>query len=340
MGKLLHIGMLAFLGISFACAAYYLYHNYKNTIVNGKRLIDEPVNENTKAGKLSIGEIFVYGLMFVIAILFIIQIIYKGTKFPSATAVLIRTIFLVPIMAVFNARKRTGKAMVALFGSLLFLLFCMMTYLIIGLPVKSPILTINNTKIKLGQTIVKELMNDGFDIYMETGHATMSDHRDFPYSDEFEKYSDSMDISIAKGYHWQSTKIVPYSKGVLAKNNMAIAEIIFYGNMKKDTPLQDCSIIHFTVKSFYIEKMKKEGISMKLNGVDLFSKIEMDTMKKTFARKIFRPNKIETDKRYIISWDSRSHHLFYNSYAATIDMDDDYFANDIELVCQIAREAD
>ncbi|UTC77933.1 hypothetical protein E4O04_07930 [Treponema sp. OMZ 799] len=275
-----------------------------------------------------------------IAILFVIQIIYKGTKFQSATAVLVRTVILVPIMAVFNARKRTGKAMLAFFGSLLFLLFCTMTYLIIGLPVKAPMLTINDTKIKLGQTTVKELMNDGFDIYMETGHATMSDHRKFPYSEEFEKYSDSMDISIAKGYHWQSSKIVPYSKGVLSKNNMAIAEIIFYGSMKKDIQLRNCSIIHFTVRNFYIEKMKKEGISIKLNGVDLFSKIETDTMKKTFARKIFRPNQIETDKRYIISWDSRSHHLFYNSYFVTINMDDDYFANDIELVCQIAREAD
>lgn len=340
MGKLLHIGMLAFLGVSFILSTCYLYHWYKTATINGKRLIDEPVNENQRTDKMKIGEILVYAFIFIIAILFVIQILYKGTLFPSATSVLIRTIFLVPIMALFNARRRTGKAMVALIASLFFVLFCTMTYFIIGFPVKAPVLSINDTDIRLGHTTVREIMDDGFDIYMENGPTAALDHRRFPYSEEFEKYSESMDISVPKGYHWQSTKIVPHSKGVLAKNDIPIAEIIFYGSLKKDTPLQDCSIIHFSSRNFYIEKMKKEGISIKLNGVELLSKLEMETMEKTFGRKIFRPEDVETFKSYLISWDSKSHHLFYNSYGADISMDDNYVVNDIDLVCQIAREPD
>lgn len=340
MGKLLHIGMIAFLGISFIFCTHFLYNSYKNTFVNRKRLIDEPVNQTGRTDRMGIGEILVYALMFIVAILFIIQILYKGTKFPSATAILIRTIVLVPIMALFNARKRTGKALVALFASLLFLLFCIITYMAIGLPVKAPILIINDTKIKLGQTTVKELMDDGFDIYIRKEHTANLDIEDFPDSKQFEKYSETMTISVPKGYHWQTSKIVPYSKGILAKNNTAIAEVIFYGSMTKETVLKDCSIIHFIMNDRHSSKRKKDEISIKLNGINLLSKLDTDTMKKTFGHKIVRPNQIDSDKHFIISWDSNSHHLFYNSYAAIIDMDDNDSVNSFELECQIAREPD
>ena len=131
MGRLLHIDMIVFLGISFIFSTCFLHNSYKNTVVNGKSLLYEPVNKNVRTDKMGIGEIFVYVLMFIIAILFAVSIIHRG-RFPSATAILIRTIILVPIMALFNARKRTGKAMITLFASLLFLLFCIITYIIIG----------------------------------------------------------------------------------------------------------------------------------------------------------------------------------------------------------------
>ncbi|UTC69293.1 hypothetical protein E4O01_11595 [Treponema sp. OMZ 790] len=340
MGRLLHIGLMTFLGISFIFCTCFLYRNLKNTLGNGKRLIDEPVNENTKTGKLGLGEILVYGLMFIIAILFVVQIIYKGSRFPSATAVLTRTVILVPIMAFFNARKRTGKSLVVLFASLLFLVFCTIAYIAIGLPVKAPVLTLNNTEIKLGHTAIKELMNDGFDIYTEKGRVTALDIMKFPNSNEFEKYSGSPDISVAKGYHRRPMKPVPYSKAVLVKNNAIIARLIFYGSMKKETPLKDCSIIYFWMKKDDISKAKDNKISIKLNGVDMLSVLKTDTMKKTFGRKILRPHQIEADKHYLISWHSNSNHLFYNSYTASIDMDDNYLMTGIELECQIAREAD
>lgn len=332
--------MIAFLGISFVFCTCFLYNGYKNTIVNRKRLIDEPVNQNEKTDKMKTNEIFVYILMFVVAILFVIQIAYKGAKFPSATAVLIRTVILVPIMALFNARKRTGKALIVLFASLLFLLFCTITYMAIGLPVKAPILAINDTEVRLGQTTVRELMDDGFDIYIEKGNTTGLDYEESLVSEQFEKYSDITNISIPKGYHRQTLQIVPYSKGILVKGNTIIAEVIFYGSMTNETPLKDCSIIYFSMREEHIPKVKDNGISLKLNGVNLLSKIEMTVMEKNFGHKIYRPNQIEEDKRFIISWESNSHHLFYNSYAAIIYMDDNYLANSIELECQIARESD
>ncbi|MFC4803995.1 hypothetical protein [Filifactor villosus] len=338
MGRFLHIGMITFLGISFVFCIFFLYKSYKDITIHGKRVLDEPVNNKSKTDKMKIGEIFLYVLMFIAALLFAIQLLYKGAKLPSATAVLIRTIILVPIMALFNSRKRTGKAFVALFSSLLFLLFCTMTYMIIGLPVKAPVLTVNNTDIRLGRTTVQELMNDGFEIYAEKECTSSSDREEFSSSEQFEKYSDT--ISVPKGYHWQTADRVPFSRGILAKNNTLVAEVIFYGSMTEETPLKDCSIIYFTMEDEYIAEGKNNGLSVKLNGVDLFSKIDADKMKKVFGNKIFRPDQTEEDRHYVISWDSNSHHLFYNSYSASIDTDDNYSMDFLELECQIAREAD
>ncbi len=143
-----------------------MYNYYKNTIVDGKRLIDKVVNSSTRTDKMEVGEILKYALMFAIAIFSAIKILYWGAKFPSATATLMKLIILAPIMALFNARRRTRKAVFVVVGSLLFLFFCEIAYITIGLPVKAPVLAINNTEMRLGHTMVQELMNDGFDIYI------------------------------------------------------------------------------------------------------------------------------------------------------------------------------
>ncbi len=340
MGRLLYIGIIAFMAIGFAFCTFLLNRGLRNTFVNGKRFIDEPVNENTGTDKMTIGEILVYVLMFVIAILFIVQIIYQGAKYPSATAILIRTILLVPIMSLFNARRRTGRAMVVLFGSLLFVLFCIMTYIIIGVPQKAPVLTMYNTEIKLGETTIGELMENGFDFYMETENSTMWDLRNFHESEVFKKYFDTMDLSIPKGYHRHSMEKAPYSEGILVKNDMPIAEVTLHGSMTKEMPLKDCSIIYLYIREIYMPTVRKDETAIKLNGIDLLTEIETNTLKKTFGRKLIRPSQIEADKYFIVSWNSNSDHLFFNSYAANIHMDDNRLTESIELECQIAREAD
>lgn len=340
MGRLLHIGFLAFLGLSFILVTFFLYYSYKKIRLNGKSLMEQAVNDNMRTEKLSLEEVIIYSLMFIIAFIFAIQLVYKGENFPSGTAVLIRTIILVPIMALFNARKRTGKSVLALIASLLFLLFCVMTYMIIGLPVKAPVIVLNDTEIILGKTTVGELIDQGYDFYLEKGQVATMDIFEFPHSEEFEKYTKDMSVLISEGYHYQSTVIVPHSHGYIAKNDAFIAEVIFYGSMSEKTELKDCSIIHWSMQDRYISRAKSEGLSLKLSGVELIGEIEPDTMKKFFGGNIIRPNQIEADKHCIISWHSRSEHLFFNSYAAVISMDDDYMMDDIEFECQIAREAD
>lgn len=340
MGRLYLIGMMAILGIAFVFFTFFLYYAYKKIMVNGKSLLEEPVNESTNTAKMGIGEILLYALMFLIAVIFALQILYKGSAFPSATAVLLRIILLVPIMALFNARTRTGKAMIALFASGFFLIFCTIAYLAIGLPVKAPVLMIDQTELRLGETTVKELIDGGFEFYLKKEDATRSDLREFPNSDQFEKCTPGKTVSLRKGYHFYGAKAIPHAEGILVKDDCILAELVFFGSLREDVPLKDCSIIRLNMNDSFLLNAKKIGTSLTLDGVDLLSKMDAKKMKKTFGRKILRANKAQEEKQYIISWNTSSNHLFFNTYGAKIEMNDNFFVSELELSCQIAREAD
>lgn len=340
MGRLIYIGMLSFMGVAFLLCTLFLSYSFKKIQVNGNPLTEEPVNETTRTDKMGIGEILLYALMCLIAIVLVLQLLSKGTRVPSVTSLAIRSILLIPIMAIFNARKRTGKALVALFASGFFLLFCTMAYFTIGLPVKAPVFRIDQTDLRLGETTVESLMKDGFEIYLGKGIVTRSDMREFPESEEFERYTGAERLVLPKGYHWQSSEIVPHSKGFLVKDGILLASVVFYGSMTEEIPLKECSIIHFDMNKDSVARAREQNIALSLNGIDLLSKLETERMKNTFGKKIFRPKQVEAEKQYLISWDTRSHHLFYNTYGANIEMDEEYRMRTLEFTCQIAREAE
>lgn len=340
MGRLYLIGMMAILGIAFVFLTFFLYSAYKKIMVNGKSLLEEPVNESTNTDKMGFGEILLYTLMFLIAAIFALQILYKGSTFPSATAVLLRVILLVPIMALFNARKRTGKAIVALFASGFFLIFCTIAYLAIGLPVKAPVLMIDQTELRPGETTVKELIDGGLEIYLKKEDATKSDLREFPNSDRFEKFTGDPSVTLRKGYHFYGARAIPHAEGILVKDDCILAELVFFGSLTEDIPLKDCSIIRFNTSESFLLNAGKTGTSLSLDGVDLLSGMDAKKIKKTFGRKLLRANKAQEEKLYIISWDTSSNHLFYNTYGAKIELNEEDSVSDLELSCRIAREAD
>ena len=111
MGRFYLIGLVVFLGIVYIGIGFGFYYYMKKKVVHGRRLIDHSVNEQTRTDKMGIGEYVTYGSMIVVAILAIIPILSKGG---SGNAILARLIILPPIMALFNARKRTGRSMLVL----------------------------------------------------------------------------------------------------------------------------------------------------------------------------------------------------------------------------------
>ncbi len=64
-------------------------------------------------------------------------------------------------MALFNARRRTGKSWIGIVAVLMIFVFLMFVYIIIGLPDNAPPLKIDRTEIHLTETKISDLIDQG-----------------------------------------------------------------------------------------------------------------------------------------------------------------------------------
>ena len=173
--RLVFIWLLSFLGMVFFAIIYNMYIFMTKKEPGKKSLMEEAVNEDKNTDKMGIGEFLVYTSMILVALLFGLQIMDKrGSGFSN----LAKSLIVPPVMALFNARKRTGKTIFLFMVAAIFSLYIAIVYIIVGLPVKTPVFAINNTKIIMDSTTVADLAADGFDIYVKE-----KDRHDLTYED-------------------------------------------------------------------------------------------------------------------------------------------------------------
>lgn len=338
MGRMIAIGSLVFLGLAFLGIGLGLYFFLKRLVVNGESVLDEPVNEQTRTDKMGLGELLVYLSIIAIAGVFVVQIMSRGG---TGNAILARIVILPPIMALFNARKRTGKAMIALVVSFMVALFVMIAYGQIGLPPKAPELMIDDKSITLTQTSVSDLLKEGFDIYIRENDSFSNDYDEALSSGKIKKYQADKSIFIEKGFH-RDSNVVSYAPYLLGKDGLILGSIALYGDEIKETVLEDCKIIQFKLDEERISVARTKAISYKLNGVDLLTRIEEGTMRTTFGDKLWSvPPAHPVDSTqlwYGLQWKSRSDHLFWNEYFSLIRLDENYHMIDFELIGEVARD--
>lgn len=338
MGRMIAIGSLVFLGLAFWGIGLGMYFFLKRLVVNGKSVLDEPVNEQTRTDKMGLGELLVYLSMIAIAGVFVVQIMSRGG---IGNAILARIVILPPIMALFNARKRTGKAMIALVVSFMVALFLTIAYGQIGLPPKAPELMIDDKSITLTQTSVSDLLKVGFDIYIREEDSFGDDYEANISSGEIKKYQADKSVFIKKGFR-RDSNAVSHSPYLLGKDGLVLGSIGLYGDDTKETALEDCKIIQFKLDEDRIKAAKSKAISYKLNGVDLLTRIEEGAMRTTFGDKLWSvPPAHPVDSTqlwYGIQWKSPSDHLFWNEYFSLIRLDENYHMIDFELVGEVARD--
>lgn len=338
MGRMIAIGSLVFLGLAFLGIGLGMYFFLKRLVVNGKSVLDEPVNEQTRTDKMGLGELLVYLSMIVIAGVFVVQIMSRGG---TGNAILARIVILPPIMALFNARKRTGKAMIALLVSFMMALFLMIAYGQIGFPPKAPELMIDDKQITLTQTSVNDLLKEGFDIYIREEDSSGNDYEANISSREIKKYQADKSVFIKKGFR-RDSNAVSHAPYLLGKDGLVLGSIALYGDDTKETALEDCKIIQFKLDEDRIKAAKSKAISYKLNGVDLLARIEEGAMRTAFGDKLWSvPPAHPVDSTqlwYGIQWKSRSDHLFWNEYFSLIRLDENYHMIDFELVGEVARD--
>lgn len=336
MARMIFIGLLAFFAIACIGIGFGMYYWMKRTMVDGQPIIDRSVNEQTRTDKMGIGELLVYVSLIVIAALLAISVMQEGG---SGSAILAKVILLPAVMALFNARKRTGKAMLALVISFMVALFLMMANLLIGLPQKPPVLTINNVPVTVAKTTVTDLIGSGFDIYVKRANSPGLDYKDMLSSGSYEKYPTNRSIAVEKGFHIVNDAI-PYSNYLLVKNGVVLGSVGLYGDEMKDTVLEDCRIISFSLDEDCIAAAKENSISYKLNNMDLLATLEKETLEKKFGENLWSVPRNLTDITqlyYGLKWTNNSDHIFWNEYYATIRFDKKDHMTFFELFGEIAR---
>lgn len=337
MGRTVIIGTLIALAIFNLLLGLGFYLFLKKRRENGQSLYETPVNQQTRTEKLGLSELLIYLTLIAIAGIFAFQTLNRGGV---GNSILAKMILLPALMALFNARKRTGKSMLALLITFLVFLVGVMFNLTIGLPPQAPILQINESKIILAETKSSELMGAGFDIYVRQGDGG-SDYEDLLTSNSFQKYPGDKTVTIEKGFRLDSNA-VPYAPYLLAKDGIVLGSISFYGAEDHDVAIEDSKVIQVRFNKDSIEAAKKNSITFKLNELDLTTRLDVSLVQETFKKHLWSipPSNTSdvTQLWYGLKWSSNSDSLFWNEYYGLIRLDENYMMTDFELAVQVARD--
>ena len=337
MGRTVIIGTLIVFTIFNLLLGLGFYLFLKKRKENGQSLYETPVNQQTRTEKLGLGEILVYLSLIAIAGMFAFQTLNRGGM---GNSILAKMILLPAIMALFNARKRTGKSLLALLITFLVFLVGVMFNLTIGFPPQAPILQINESKIILAETKASELMDAGFDIYVRQSDGA-SEYEDLLTDGNFQKYSGDKSVTIEKGFRLDSNA-VPYAPYFLVKDGIVLGSISFYGASDKDVALEDSKVIQVRFNKESIKAAKEHSITFKLDELDLTTRLDIPLVQETFKKHLWSipPSHTSdvTQLWYGLQWSSNSDSLFWNEYYSLIRLDENYLMTDFELAVQVARD--
>ena len=296
MGRIVLLAALAFLAAVYFGIGLMVYRYFQQKNPAGVRRMDEAVNNQQRTDKMGIGEIATYSAMLIIAFLTILPILGRGG---SGNAIIARMIILPVIMAVFNARKRTGKALFALAVACLFTVFFMMTYIIIGVPAKAPDCVLDGESIVMLKTTPSDLQKSGFEIVGDEMLGT--------------------------------------NTYVLEKNGVELGKIYLWRGKEKTESPDTRKIERIDFDEENLTALRANGSSLKLNGVDLLAPLDNQVMEKKFKKKLWNTPKDAADQTditqlwYGIAWRNNSDHLFWNEYFATMKIDESGNVWQIEL---------
>lgn len=337
MGRTVIIGTLIAFAIFNLLLGLGFYLFLKKRRGNGQSLYESPVNQQTRTEKLGLSELLIYLTLIAIAGMFAFQTLNRGGV---GNSILAKMILLPAIMALFNARKRTGKSLLALLITFMVFLVGVMFNLTIGLPPQAPILQINESKIILAETKASELMDAGFDIYVRQSDGA-SDYEELLTDGSFQKYPGDKTVTIEKGFRLDSNA-VPYAPYLLAKDGIVLGSISFYGAEDHDVAIEDSKVIQVRFNKDSIEAAKKHSITFKLNELDLTTRLDVSLVQETFKKHLWSipPSNTSdvTQLWYGLKWSSNSDSLFWNEYYGLIRLDENYMMTDFELAVQVARD--
>lgn len=317
---------LLFIGIAFYGGGYAGYCHYRKNAGEWKSEIE-------KLREMSWLELIIKGGVLVAAVGSISFFIRGGDSFISVLSL----ILVILVMALYIVARR-GGSIAALMFVILSALYFFLIGMFIGIPQKAPIFTINKTEITLACTTAADLIEHGFDIYVEQKHVPGLDYQEILSSGSFKKYPVDRSVYVKKGFQ------INYAPYLLVKDDVVIGYIGFYGDENKDIVLEDCKIIRIVLNEDSVRTIRENSVSCKLNGFDLLSPLKPEKVKKTFGSKlwlIFDNPTDRTEMQYGIHWSAAGHavdNLFWNRYYSFINFDETNTMVKFELSTNVARD--
>ena len=314
--RLIFIGLMVFLGFWYIAILIWLMGRLNK---NSEYGISGEKNSQSGSGKIKISDLFFHILVIAIVLLTVIKLMsYVGPAFASLGGMIVA----IPVRALINASGRKTNVILTLSGLALLFVYLCFWYILIGVPVKPPVMTIGNMKVTMSKTSVSDFLDKGFDIYV------MNDENTYEYSEmlticSYTKYDGNQDISVEKGYRstGETLRGAPY---LLAKDSTLIGAIDLYGSLNKDVDIKDAKVGNFYMDEDCKNALKDAGIDVKLGDLSLLGTFYTDDLKKLFKKKLWMiPDESEpTDSVYGISWTTSSDSIFWNEYYAYIRIDE------------------
>jgi hypothetical protein len=306
---------MVFLGFWYIAILLWLMNRLNKSSEYG---ISGEKSSQSGSGKMKISDLFFHILVIAIVFITVIKLMsFVGPAFASLGGMIVA----IPVKALLNASGRKTNVILTLSGMALLFVYLCFWYILIGVPVKPPVMTVGGMKVTLSKTSVEDLLDNGFDIYI------MNDENTYEYSEmltsgSYTKYDENQDITVEKGYRstGETLRGAPY---LLAKDNTLIGAIDLYGSLNKDVDIKDSKVVNFYMDNDCESAVKNAGIDIELEVLDLLDTFDTDNVKNIFKKKLWMiPDESEpTDSVYGIAWRTNSDSIFWNEYYAYIRID-------------------
>lgn len=330
--RLIFIGLMVFLGFWYIAILLWLMNRLNKSSEYG---ISGEKSSQSGSGKMKISDLFFHILVIAIVFITVIKLMsFVGPAFASLGGMIVA----IPVKALLNASGRKTNVILTLSGMALLFVYLCFWYILIGVPVKPPVMTVGGMKVTLSKTSVEDLLDNGFDIYI------MNDENTYEYSEmltsgSYTKYDKNQDITVEKGYRstGETLRGAPY---LLAKDDTLIGAIDLYGSLDKDVDIKDAKVVNFYMDNDCESAVKNAGIDIELEVLDLLDTFDTDNVKNIFKKKLWMiPDESEpTDSVYGISWRTNSDSIFWNEYYAYIRIDENKNMRSFIISTSVAKD--
>ena len=330
--RLIFIGLMVFLGFWYIAILIWLMNRLNKSSEYG---ISGEKSSQSGSGKMKISDLFFHILVIAIVFITVIKLMsFVGPAFASLGGMIVA----IPVKALLNASGRKTNIILTLSGMALLFVYLCFWYILIGVPVKPPVMTVGGMKVTLSKTSVEDLLDNGFDIYI------MNDENTYEYSEmltsgSYTKYDENQDTNVEKGYRSteETLRGAPY---LLAKDDTLIGAIDLYGSLDKDVDIKDAKVVNFYMDNDCESAVKNAGIDIELEVLDLLDTFDTDNVKNIFKKKLWMiPDESEpTDSVYGIAWRTNSDSIFWNEYYAYIRIDENKNMRSFIISTSVAKD--